>query len=107
VTLRKVPEGTLSAPARRSAPHGLKVDAVIQSIASLAMVLKDQPEKFAIVKGIGADNWAGIAARKEDVEVVEFLNSQIRKLKTNGELFRLQEKWFGFRMELPDRLPDL
>jgi polar amino acid transport system substrate-binding protein len=94
-------------PARYLALAQGKVDAVIQSIASLAIVLRDQPGTFAIVRGIGADNWAGIAARKEDVEVVEFLNAQIRKLKANGAIYRLQEKWFGFRMELPDKLPTL
>ena len=92
-------------PARYLALAQGKVDAVIQSIASLASVLRDQPGKFAVVKGIGADNWAGIATRKEDVELVEFLNAQIRKLKANETLYRLQDKWFGFRMELPDKLP--
>ena len=69
------------------------------------MVLKDQPGKFAMVKGIGHENWAGIAARKEDHEVVEFLNSEIRRLKADETLYKLQEKWFGFRMNLADAVP--
>ncbi len=82
-----------------------RVDAVVNSIASLAMVLKDQPGTFALVRGIGSDNWAGIAARKEDVELIAWLDGQIRRLKANGELYKLQEQWFGFRMNLPDALP--
>jgi polar amino acid transport system substrate-binding protein len=84
-----------------------KVDAVYNTIPTLAMVLRDQPGKFAIVKGIGHENWAGIAARKEDTEVIEFLNAELRRLKADETLYRLQEKWFGFRMHLADAVPKL
>jgi polar amino acid transport system substrate-binding protein len=83
-----------------------KVDAVYNTIPTLAIVLRDQPGRFAIVKGIVPDNWAGVVVRKDDVEVVEFLNAQIRKLKADGTLYVLHEKWFGFRMQLPDSVPD-
>jgi polar amino acid transport system substrate-binding protein len=84
-----------------------KVDVVYNTIPTLAMVLRDQPGKFVIVKGIGADNWAGIAARKEDTEVVEFLNGELKRLKADDTLYKLQEKWFGFRMHLADTVPKL
>lgn len=82
-----------------------RVDGVLNTLATLAMVLKDAPGKYAIVKGMGADNWAGIAARKEDTELVQYLNTQLRALKADGSLYRLQEKWFGFRMQLADNVP--
>jgi polar amino acid transport system substrate-binding protein len=82
-----------------------KVDAVFNTLPTLAIVMKDAAGKFAIVRGIGADNWAGLAVRKEDTELVDFLNAEIRKLKANEVIYKLQEKWFGFRMNLPDKLP--
>ena len=82
-----------------------RVDVVLNTIPTLAMVLKDAPGKYAIVKGIGADNWAGIAVRKEDPEIVAFLNAEIARLKADGSIYKLQEKWFGFRMTLADRIP--
>ncbi|MGE4239953.1 transporter substrate-binding domain-containing protein [Ramlibacter sp.] len=82
-----------------------RVDGVLNTLATLAMVLKDAPGRYAIVKGLGADNWAGIAARKEDTEIVAFLNAEIAKLKADGSIYRLQEKWFGFRMNLADKIP--
>ena len=82
-----------------------KVDAVFNTLPTLAIVMKDAAGKFAIVRGIGADNWAGLAVRKEDTELVDFLNAEIRKLKANEAIYKLQEKWFGFRMNLPDKLP--
>jgi polar amino acid transport system substrate-binding protein len=82
-----------------------RVDGVLNTLATLAMVLKDAPGKYAIVKGMGADNWAGIAARKEDTEIVQYLNTELRRLKADGSLYKLQEKWFGFRMNLTDAVP--
>jgi len=82
-----------------------RVDTVWNSIGALAIVLKDAPGQYAIVKGLADDAWAGIATRKEDVELTEFLNSELRRLKANGEIYALQEKWFGMRMSLPDTWP--
>jgi len=82
-----------------------RVDGVLNTLPTLAMVLKDAPGKYAIVKGMGADNWAGIAARKEDTEIVAFLDGELARLKADGTLYRLQEKWFGFRMNLSDKIP--
>lgn len=84
-----------------------RVDGVLNTLATLAMVLKDAPGRYAIVKGMGGDNWAGIAARKEDTEIVQFLDAGLRRLKADGTLYKLQEKWFGFRMQLPDAVPPL
>lgn len=82
-----------------------RVDGVLNTLPTLAMVMKDAPGKYAIVKGMGADNWAGIAARKEDTEIVAYLDEQLRALKASGEIYALQEKWFGFRMNLADTIP--
>jgi len=82
-----------------------RVDGVLNTLATLAMVLKDAPGKYAIVKGMGGDNWAGIAARKEDTEIVEYLNTQLQALKASGAIYQLQEKWFGFRMNLAYSIP--
>jgi len=82
-----------------------RVDGVLNTLATLAMVLKDAPGKYAIVKGMGADNWAGIAVRKEDPEIAQFLNAGLTRLKADGSIYKLQEKWFGFRMQLADAVP--
>lgn len=82
-----------------------RVDGVLNTLATLGMVLKDAPGKYAIVKGMGGDNWAGIAARKEDTELVQFLNAGLARMKADGSIYALQEKWFGFRMQLADAVP--
>ena len=94
-------------PSRYLALAQGRIDAAFNTLPTLAMVLKDQPGVFALVRNIGSDNWAGIAARKEDTEIMDMLNAQLRRLKTSDEIYKLQEKWFGFRMNLPDALPVL
>jgi polar amino acid transport system substrate-binding protein len=83
------------------------VDGVINSLATLTQVVKDAPGKYAIVRNIGPINWAGIGTRKEDTEIISFLNDRITALKTSGEIYTLQEKWFGVRMQLADAIPSL
>jgi polar amino acid transport system substrate-binding protein len=82
-----------------------RVDGVLNTIPTLAMVLKDAPGRYAIVKGVGTDNWAGIAARKEDPEIIRFIDGELARLKADDRLYKLQEKWFGFRMTLTDKVP--
>jgi polar amino acid transport system substrate-binding protein len=81
------------------------VDGVINSLATLTQVMKDAAGKYAIVRDIGPRNWAGIGTRKEDTEIISFLNERITALKAGGEIYALQEKWFGMRMQLADKVP--
>jgi polar amino acid transport system substrate-binding protein len=81
------------------------VDGVLNTLPTLAQVMKDRPGRYVIVRGVGQESWAGIAARKEDPEIVTFLDKELTRLKQNEELYKLQEKWFGFRMRLADKVP--
>ena len=81
------------------------VDGVLNTLPTLGQVMKDRPGAYAIVRPVGKPNWAGIAARKDDVEVVSFLDEELTRLKQSEEIYKLQEKWFGFRMDLADSIP--
>jgi polar amino acid transport system substrate-binding protein len=81
------------------------VDGVLNTVPTLAVVLRDKPGAFAMVQNVGGNNWHGYAFRKEDTEIADFMNSCITAMKGNGELGALQDKWFGFRMNLADQIP--
>jgi polar amino acid transport system substrate-binding protein len=81
------------------------VDGVLNTVPTLAVVLRDKPGAFAMVQNVGGNNWHGYAFRKEDTEIADFMNSRITAMKGNGELGALQDKWFGFRMNLADQIP--
>jgi len=82
------------------------VDGVLNTLPTLAYVMRSQPGRFAIIRGIGADNWAGIALRKEDTEVLAWLNERLRAMRADGSLKALQERWFGIEFNLPDSIPE-
>jgi polar amino acid transport system substrate-binding protein len=82
-----------------------RVDVVFNTISLLGIVLRDAPGRYGIVRGLGADNWAGLASRLDEHALIAFLNDELRKFKASGEIYALQEKWFGFRMVLADAVP--
>jgi len=81
------------------------VDGVLNTVPTLSVVMRDKPGAFAMVTDVGGNNWHGYAFRKEDVELANFIDSRITDLKKSGEMYTLQEKWFGFRMKLSDKIP--
>lgn len=46
--------------------------------------------------------------RPEDSDLRDFISSVIYKMRDDGRLYALQDKWFGFQMDIPDDgyLPD-
>jgi len=83
------------------------VDAVFNALSALSIVLKETHGKYAIVRGVSTESWAGIATRKENTELVSYLDEQMRAIKKSGQIYALQEKWFGLKMNLPDTVPTL
>src|SRR3954453_4935431 len=53
------------------------VDGVLNTVPTLAVVLRDKPGAFAMVQNVGGNNWHGYAFRKEDSEIADFMNGRI------------------------------
>ena len=84
-----------------------RIDAVVNSKSTLLVVMKDAPGKFKLVSGIqDITAYFGMAFRKDDTKLLEFVNAQLAKLKSDGTLAKLQEKWFGLTMETPNTVPE-
>jgi len=81
------------------------VDGVLNTVPTLAVVLRDKPGTFAMIQGVATKNYHGYAFRKEDTELADFISGRITAMKANGEIGALQDKWFGFRMDLADKIP--
>jgi polar amino acid transport system substrate-binding protein len=79
-----------------------RIDAAPNGMPNLAVLMKEQPGKYKLAGQVGDPTYFAWATRKEDQDLLEYLNSQILKLKKAGTLAELQKKWFGFTMELPD-----
>lgn len=88
-----------------------KLDLVAQNYASLAALVKNNPDDYEFVEdGNGnpamvsdTNTWLSWAVRKSDTELSDYINSEIKKFKKDGTLDKLQKKWFGQTVELPDK----
>ena len=79
-----------------------RIDAVINTKANLSTILKKNPDTYEMVDTFGEPMWLSWAVRKDDKELLEYLNSKILELRDNGQLEEMQMKWFGFTMDIPD-----
>jgi polar amino acid transport system substrate-binding protein len=83
-----------------------RTDGVVNSLSTLAIVMKEQPGKYKTVGGIqNLKAFFGMAFRKEDADFLKFANEQFAEMKKSGELAALQTKWFGSTMETPNEVP--
>jgi polar amino acid transport system substrate-binding protein len=82
-----------------------EVDAVIQSLPALAVLAKEKPETFELLGPVeipGAFTYLAWVTRPEDKDLRDFISGVIRDMRGDGRLAALQDKWFGFQMEIPD-----
>ncbi|HUB13250.1 MAG TPA: transporter substrate-binding domain-containing protein [Acetobacteraceae bacterium] len=85
-----------------------RVDAVVNSKSTMMVVMRDAPGKFKMIGGVSdITAYFGMAFRKEDGALRDFVNENLAAMKTDGTLAKLQMKWFGGTMETPNTLPEV
>ncbi len=85
-----------------------RTDAVVNSKSTLMVVMRDAPGKFKMIGGVSdVTAYFGMAFRKEDGALRDFVNTQLAAMKTDGTLDKLQMKWFGATMPTPNTIPDV
>jgi polar amino acid transport system substrate-binding protein len=84
-----------------------RIDAVVNSMSTLMVLMDEQKGKYKLVVGIqDMKAYFGMSFRKEDAAFLAWVNEQFSDLKKTGKLAELQKKWFGQTMEVPDQVPD-
>lgn len=85
-----------------------RIDATVNSKSTLIVVMKNAPGQFKLLPGVSdIKAYFGMAFRKDDGRFQGFANEQLTQLKTDGELAKLQQKWFGEVMPTPNTIPDI
>lgn len=86
-----------------------RTDAVVNSLPNLLYLQKQRGDIFeAVPTTFGAPTYFSWAFRKgeDSKSLADFVDEQLRKLAADGTMAELQEKWFGFTMDVPsDELP--
>ncbi|MCW5222959.1 ABC transporter substrate-binding protein [Verminephrobacter aporrectodeae subsp. tuberculatae] len=87
-----------------------RLDAVAQSLANLATLVKTRGDTYALVPGpIGPKSYFAWVGRKDadSAPLVAYFNKGIAEAQRSGKMTELQQKWFGFTMQTPtDKLPE-
>jgi polar amino acid transport system substrate-binding protein len=80
-----------------------QIDGAVETTLVIAEAMRKQPDRFEVA-GIISEKpyYFGWVTRPEDTELRDAISEEIRKLRDDGTLAELQEKWFGFTMEIPD-----
>ena len=79
-----------------------QIDAAVETTLVIADAMKKQPDTFEVVGTIGKPFYIGWVTRPDDKGLRDALSAEIRSMRDSGELAKLQEKWFGFKMDIPD-----
>jgi len=79
-----------------------QIDALIDSTPVLLGGMKKSPGAFELVGTFGEPFWVGWVTRPDNLDLRDALNAEIRKLRDSGELAKLQKRWFGYSMPIPD-----
>jgi len=79
-----------------------QVDAICIATISFAALNKKRPGVYKVIGSIGKPVWLCWLTRPQDIDVRDYINSMILKLRDNGKLYELQKKWLGTVQEIPD-----
>lgn len=83
-----------------------RADAVVDGLPGLVSFMQTNPG-YKLVKGFGPDQVMIMAIPKESADLCKAVNEVITEIKANGQLAKVQEKWFGQKMPAgSDALPE-
>lgn len=86
-----------------------RVVAVPNSLPNIAFVAKQRPDTFEVVlPPFGKKVYFGYIGRKDAdyAPLMDAVDAAILKMKADGRLAKLQEKWFGQSFDTPDAVTD-
>jgi polar amino acid transport system substrate-binding protein len=86
-----------------------RVVGVGNSLPNIAFVAKQKPDTFAVVlPTFGVKTYFGFIYRKDaDFKSLDdAVDAALLKIKKDGRMAKLQEKWFGTSFDTPDSVPE-
>ena len=86
-----------------------RLDGVAQSLSNLGPLIKSRPGMFTtLAEMLGPKTYYGWVGRKDadSASLVKLFSDGIARANRDGTMKTLQEKWFGFTMDVPaDAMP--
>lgn len=85
-----------------------RISVVVNSLPNISYVARKQPNVFEVVHPtFGAPAYFAFfgTQKPEDQPLLDAVNEALLKIKRDGRLATIQEKWFGVAFETPDIAP--
>jgi polar amino acid transport system substrate-binding protein len=86
-----------------------RIVAVGNSLPNIAYTAKQRPNVFAVVlPTFGAKSYFGFLGRKDEASkpLLDAVDAALDKMRGDGRLAKIQEKWFGQSFDVPARVTD-
>lgn len=72
-----------------------RTDYVVNGVVNLTSLVKDQPQRFKLGTAVGVPTYAAWAVAKGNASLLAHLNGFMAKVRADGSLYALQQKWIG------------
>lgn len=83
-----------------------RLDYVINGVVNLTSLVAEHPGRFKIGSAVGVPTYAAWAVAKGNTSLLDYLNGFMAKVRADGSLYALQEKWIGRSFkDMPDIAP--
>ncbi len=85
-----------------------RIVAVGNSLPNIAFVAKQRPDTFEVVlPTFGAKSYFGFIGRKDAdyAGLMDAVQAAMLKIKADGRMAKIQQKWFGTTFDTPDSVP--
>ena len=79
-----------------------QVDVWVTTSLTMNAQMKKFPDKFELVGNFGEPLYYAWATRPDDTSLRDAIDIELRQLRDSGDIERLQKKWFGLTMKIPD-----
>lgn len=82
-----------------------RLDYVVNGIINLTSLTNEQSDRFKLGERVAAEQFAAWAVAKGNDELLDYLNDFMAKIRADGTLYQLQEKWLGTSFpEMPEEV---
>lgn len=86
-----------------------RIQGVANSLPNISFVAKQRPDTFAVVlPPFGTKTYFGFPGRNDEdhASLMDAVDAAMLKIKADGRLATIQEKWFGASFDTPDSVPE-
>lgn len=80
------------------------IDLAVEASDMVNTLMENQPGVFEVVGEVGDTSYLSYAFRLSDIELREYVDSEVKKMKEDGTLSELMTKYFGY--DITAQLPE-